>query len=230
MRAVLEVLAKKRPGTMCRFCCLGENGTGKSALARRIHQLSGRNKQPFAVINCPTLSEELLASELFGHTKGAFTGAVKDQRGRVEAADGGTLFLDEIGELSPSLQAEAFALCPRQTVRAPRRGQHHAHRRCARFSGDQPQPTQPKSRVAVFARTFFFASTLLSSRCRRYASEKKMWCRWRGAFSLFFARTGQRLPVSELTPETEEGHFLCSHTWPGNVRELRNAMERAAIF
>ena len=84
----------------------GENGTGKSALARALHAQSARRDRPFVVVNCPTLSEELLASELFGHARGAFTGAVKDQPGRVDAADGGTLFLDEIGELPVALQAK----------------------------------------------------------------------------------------------------------------------------
>ena len=86
----------------------GESGTGKTVLARMIHNLSPRARGPFVVVNCPTLSEELLASKLFGHAKGAFTGAVRDQAGRVEAAEGGTLFLDEIGENLPSLQAESF--------------------------------------------------------------------------------------------------------------------------
>src|SRR5581483_6603774 len=84
----------------------GESGTGKSVLARHIHALSPRRQRPFVVVNCPTLSEELLTSELFGHAKGAFTGAVRDQAGRVEAAEGGTLFLDEIGDIAPSLQAK----------------------------------------------------------------------------------------------------------------------------
>ena len=84
----------------------GESGTGKSVLARWIHSLSPRSRHPFVVVNCPTLSEELLASELFGHAKGAFTGAVRDQPGRVEGAEGGTLFLDEIGDIAPALQAK----------------------------------------------------------------------------------------------------------------------------
>src|SRR4029079_16119001 len=84
----------------------GETGTGKTALARALHEQSARRARPFAVVNCPTLSEELLASELFGHARGAFTGAVRDQPGRVEAADGGTLLLDEMGEISPGLQAK----------------------------------------------------------------------------------------------------------------------------
>ncbi len=84
----------------------GENGTGKGVLARLLHAESPRREFPFVVINCPTLSEELLTSELFGHTRGAFTGAVRDQPGRVEAAEGGTLFLDEVAEIPPNLQAK----------------------------------------------------------------------------------------------------------------------------
>ena len=84
----------------------GESGTGKGVLARALHAASPRRERPFVVVNCPTLSEELLASELFGHARGSFTGAVRDQPGRIEAAEGGTVFLDEIGEISPALQAK----------------------------------------------------------------------------------------------------------------------------
>src|SRR5947209_9352417 len=105
MRAVLDILARaaKSEATVL---LRGESGTGKGVLARILHAQSARASGPFVVVNCPTLSEELLASELFGHAKGAFTGAIRDQAGRVEAAQGGTLFLDEIGEVSPALQAK----------------------------------------------------------------------------------------------------------------------------
>ena len=105
LRAVFEV-ARKAASSDAPVLLRGESGTGKSVLARWIHSLSPRSRHPFVVVNCPTLSEELLTSELFGHAKGAFTGAVRDQPGRVEAAEGGTLFLDEIGDISPSLQAK----------------------------------------------------------------------------------------------------------------------------
>src|SRR5262249_57832549 len=84
----------------------GESGTGKGVLARALHAQSARAGQPFVMVNCPTLSEELLASELFGHARGAFTGAVRDQPGRVEAAQGGTLFLGEVSDIAPGLQAK----------------------------------------------------------------------------------------------------------------------------
>ncbi|HEY3358476.1 MAG TPA: sigma-54 dependent transcriptional regulator, partial [Polyangia bacterium] len=105
MRAALEMLVRAAVSDTP-ILLRGESGTGKGILARTAHAHSRRAARPFVTVNCPTLSEELLASELFGHAKGAFTGAVRDQAGRVEAAEGGTLFLDEIGEISPGLQAK----------------------------------------------------------------------------------------------------------------------------
>jgi transcriptional regulator with PAS, ATPase and Fis domain len=98
-------LATRAAGSDAPILLRGENGTGKSTLARLIHARSKRVGKPYVTVSCPTLPEELLASELFGHAIGAFTGAVRDQAGRVEAAESGTLLLDEIGEISPALQA-----------------------------------------------------------------------------------------------------------------------------
>src|SRR6266542_3570784 len=113
MQSALEV-SGRAAGHDVALLLRGENGTGKGVLARLLHSRSARRDRPFVLVNCPTLSEELLASELFGHARGAFTGAVKDQEGRVEAAEGGTVFLDEIGEISPALQA--CASWPRRTA------------------------------------------------------------------------------------------------------------------
>ena len=129
----------------------GENGTGKGVLARLLHAGSVRRERPFVVVNCPTLSEELLASELFGHARGAFTGAVRDQPGRVEAADGGTLFLDEIGELSPALQAKLLRFL--QDKQFERVGEHdHPVGRRAHRRRHQPRPRGRCARRAASAR------------------------------------------------------------------------------
>jgi NtrC-family two-component system response regulator AlgB len=108
MRSVMEIVHRAAQADVS-VLFRGRSGTGKGVLARAMHFESKRRERPFVTINCPTLTEDLLASELFGHTKGAFTGAVRDQPGRVEAAEGGTLFLDEIGELPGGMQASGWA-------------------------------------------------------------------------------------------------------------------------
>jgi NtrC-family two-component system response regulator AlgB len=114
----------------------GESGTGKGVLARALHAQSARSGHPFVTINCPTLSQELLASELFGHARGAFTGAVRDQPGRVEVAEGGTLFLDEVSEIAPALQAKLLRfLQEKEFERVGRKSD--AARRCTGGGRDQ---------------------------------------------------------------------------------------------
>ena len=151
MRAALEVIAQVARADAT-VLLRGENGTGKGVLARALHVQSKRKARPFVVVNCPTLSEELLASELFGHAKGAFTGAVSDQPGKVEAAQGGTLFLDEVGEISPALQVKLFAIPAGKAVRANRRKPLSASRR-AGGRGDQSRPGSRRS-LRAFSRRF----------------------------------------------------------------------------
>ena len=105
MRALREVISRAAAHDVP-VLFHGESGTGKSVLARILHEMSPRKTRPFAVVNCPALNEELLASEMFGHVQGAFTGAVRDRVGRVEAAEGGTLFLDEVAEMPAAMQAK----------------------------------------------------------------------------------------------------------------------------
>jgi NtrC-family two-component system response regulator AlgB len=203
----------------------GENGTGKTMFARRLHERSARASRPFVVVNCPTLSEELLASELFGHARGSFTGAVKDQPGRVEAAEGGTLFLDEIGELPPSLQAKLLRfLQDKQFERIGERTTRQADVRIvAATNRDLPADVKAgRFREDLLYRLNTFEVTVPALRERR---EDLLALARR--FAAFFARATQQRPL-ELTHEAEDA--LMRYEWPGNIRELRNAIERAVIL
>jgi NtrC-family two-component system response regulator AlgB len=221
MRALLDVLDKAARHDVP-VLLSGENGTGKSALARRVHQTSGRAKGPFVVVNCPTLSEELLASELFGHVRGAFTGAVRDQPGRVESADDGTLFLDEIGELSPTLQAKLLRFVQEKAFE--RVGENTTRtadvRIVAATNRDLPaEVAAGRFREDLLYRlnTFELAVPPLRQRREDIAPLGRR-------FLAFFAR-GRAL---ELDADAEAA--LVAYAWPGNLRELRNAMERATIL
>ncbi|HEX2570461.1 MAG TPA: sigma-54 dependent transcriptional regulator [Polyangia bacterium] len=225
VRQLLAILAKAATHDVS-VLLRGENGTGKSVLARQLHTLSGRSAKPFVVVNCPTLSPELLASELFGHARGAFTGAVKDQEGRVEAAEGGTLFLDEIGELPPSLQAKLLRfLQDRQFERLGENQTRTAHVRIVAATNRdiEAEVAAGRFRQDLLFRLNTFEITVPPLRERR---EDILPLAYR--FLALFAESEQGAPPSTLSPEAEAA--LLAYDWPGNLRELRNAMERAAIL
>lgn len=203
----------------------GESGTGKSLLARLIHQWSPRQAKPFGVVSCPSLSADLLESELFGHVKGAFTGAVRDQLGRVATCEGGTLLLDEIGDLPLPLQPKLLRfLQDREYERLGEGSTRRADLRViAATSMDlQAAVKEGRFREELFYRLNVFEITLppLRERVEDIGPLAEQ-------FLIFFARQNHR----RLLGFTEEAtRLLKCHSWPGNVREFRNVVERAVIL
>jgi NtrC-family two-component system response regulator AlgB len=224
MRTVLEVVqraAKSEATVLLR----GESGTGKGVLARLLSTQSPRSSRPFVVVNCPTLSEELLASELFGHTKGAFTGAIRDQPGRVEMAQGGTLFLDEIGEISPGLQAKLLRFL--QDKQFERIGENKTRRADVRVLAATNRDLETDVKTGRFREDLLYRLNVIEIHIPPLRERPEDILRLARQFLEFFARSARR-PTPELSQTAEQA--LLAYPWPGNVRELRNAIERAVIL
>lgn len=205
----------------------GETGTGKEVVAKAVHRLSSRAGKPFVVLNCAAIPETLLEAELFGHTRGAFTGAVQSRTGRIEAAHGGTLFLDEIGEMPMALQAKMLRFL--ECGELQRVGDNETVRVDVRVIAATHQPLEKlASRVGV-ERTFRLdlyhrlAVFPLDVPALRERMEDV------GLLAEhFLEQMGKDMPRKRLTIEAEAK--LHEHHWPGNVRELMHVLERGAIL
>ncbi len=224
MRAALETIARAAPSE-APVLLRGESGTGKGVLAHALHAQSRRAARPFLTVSCPTLSAELLASELFGHARGAFTGAVRDQIGRVEAAEGGSLFLDEVGEIAPPLQAKLLRFI--QDHQFERVGETRTRRADVRIVAATNRDLAQDVRDGRFREDLLFRLNVIEVHVPPLRERPEDIVRLARGFLAFFARAAGR-PAPELAREAEAA--LCAHPWPGNVRELRNAMERATIL
>lgn len=224
MHAALQIIERAGPSDAT-VLLRGENGTGKGVLARALHLRSPRRERPFVVVNCPTLSEELLASELFGHARGAFTGATRDQPGRVEAAQGGTLFLDEIGEISPALQTKLLRFL--QDREFERLGEGHTRRADVRVVAATNRDLEADVRAGKFREDLLYRLNVVEVWVPALRERQEDIERLAGRFLAFFAAAARR-PGLELSPAAAEA--LRGYGWPGNVRELRNAIERATIL
>ncbi len=223
MKAVFDLIARAADSDAS-VLLRGENGTGKGVLARALHAQSSRAARPFVTVNCPTLSEDLLASELFGHARGAFTGAVRDQIGRVEAAEGGTLFLDEIGEISPGLQAKLLRFL--QEKQFERIGENRTRRADVRVVAATNRDLEADVAVGRFREDLLYRINVIEVTVPPLRERCEDLPRLARRFLEFFAHSSGRL-APNLSRETEQ--ILLSYNWPGNIRELRNAMERALI-
>ena len=224
MRAVLEVVGRAAQADVS-VLFKGVSGTGKSVFARAMHLQSKRRDRPFVTINCPTLTEDLLASELFGHTKGAFTGAIRDQPGRVETAEGGTLFLDEIGDMPAGMQAKLLRFLQERCFE--RVGESRTRKANVRVVAATNRDLDADVTTGRFREDLLFRLNVIEIRVPSLRERREDILPMARRFLTFFARVVGR-PVPELSPDA--ARVLVDYAWPGNVRELRNTIERAVIL
>ncbi len=198
----------------------GESGTGKDLLARAIHNTSPRAKQPFIVINCAAIPETLLEAELFGYTKGAFTGASQSRIGRVHAAHGGTLFLDEIGEMPLSLQSKILRFLEQGEVQ--RIGGTDTLKVDCRVIAATNVDLKKVVKAGQFREDLYYRLAIFPVQLPSLRE------RMEDVDALSAGFLARFFPGAVLHPDARAQ--LLQHTWPGNVRELRNVIERACVF
>lgn len=204
---------------------LGPSGTGKTILARRIHDLSERADEPFVTVSCPSLSRELLESELFGHAKGAFTGAVADAWGKVHAAEGGTLFLDEIGELPLEIQPKLLRLL--QDWEYERVGESRTRKADIRVISATNRDIQDEVAAGRFREDLLYRLNVISIHLPRLAERPADIAHHAENYLKLF-RDRQNRP--NLTFSDDARSALNRYSWPGNLREMSNIIERAVIL
>ncbi len=224
MRALYQFISKVAPSDST-ILLLGESGTGKELAARAIHANSARARRPFVAINCATLSETLLESELFGHEKGAFTGAVAQKRGKLELADGGTIFLDEVGEMALNIQAKFLRVL--QEREFERVGGTRPIKVNVRIVAATNRDLEEAIRTGDFRRDLYYRLNVISfvlAPLRERREDIPLLANY------FAVECGKRARHKPLRVSTEARSYLTDYDWPGNVRELENIIERAAVL
>ena len=204
---------------------LGESGTGKEALARALHEMGPRARKEFVAINCAAIPENLLESELFGHEKGAFTGAVRQVQGRIEQANGGTLFLDEIGEMPVALQAKLLRFLQDQTFE--RVGGRQQIKVDVRVVSATNQPLEEQAAAGKFRGDLLYRLNGIAVRIpplRERGEDAALLARW------FLAHESQAMGRRNRGFDAAALAAIAAHPWPGNVRELQNRVRRAALM
>ncbi|PWT83816.1 MAG: Fis family transcriptional regulator [Blastocatellia bacterium] len=224
MRQLRDQVAMAAP-TNGRVLIYGENGTGKELVARTIHAMSRRRASSFVEVNCAALPEELIESELFGHVRGAFTGAVADRRGKFEIADGGTIFLDEIGDMSLKTQAKVLRVLQEQTMEAV--GGTTRIRVDARVLAATNKDLQVEIRSGRFREDLYFRLNVIPIFVPPLRDRPDDIALLADHFMAEFAREyGRRIKTFDPAAISVIQRYL----WPGNVRELRNVIERLMIM
>ena len=203
----------------------GESGTGKELVARAIHRNSTRASKPYVAINCAAIAENLLESELFGHEKGAFTGAIAQKKGKLESAEGGTVFLDEIGELAPMLQAKMLRVL--QEREFERVGSTKTIKLDIRLIAATNRDLEEEVRKGGFREDLFYRLNVVSMRMPGLRERREDISLLASYFAAKYAKRANRNVVG-ISPQARA--FLLNYDWPGNVRELENAIERAVVL
>jgi Nif-specific regulatory protein len=224
MQRVYHFISKVAP-TDSTVLIVGESGTGKELAARAIHRNSKRSLKPFMAVNCAALAETLLESELFGHEKGAFTGAIAQKKGRLETADGGTLFLDEIGELSPALQVKLLRVL--QEREFERVGGMQTIKVDIRVIAATNKNLEEAIESREFRQDLFYRLNVVSFEMPPLRERPEDIMMLANYFANKYGPTCNR----KLTGISAEARtFLLNYDWPGNVRELENAIERSVVL
>src|SRR5437667_1609387 len=221
---VYKFISKAAP-TDATVLISGESGTGKELAARAIHQNSKRADKPFMAVNCAALAESLLESELFGHEKGAFTGALVQKKGRLEVADGGTVFLDEIGELSPSLQVKLLRVL--QEHEFERVGGTRTIKVDIRVVAATNKDLEQAIAQGTFRQDLYYRLNVVQLELPRLRQRPEDIPLLASYFATKYADKCNRR-VTGISPEAKAR--LIGYDWPGNVRELENAIERAVVL
>ena len=224
MQAVVDV-AFKAANSDATVLILGASGTGKSVLARGMHARSPRRGHAFVTVSCPSLSRELLESELFGHVKGSFTGAITDTQGKVAAADGGTLFLDEIGDLPLEIQSKLLRLL--QEREYERVGEAKPRRANVRVVSATNRELHDAVREGRFREDLYYRLNVISLRLPPLRDRLQDLEQIAKRHLDFFSHKGGKT-FRGFSAEALEA--MRSYSWPGNLRELRNVVERAVIL
>ncbi|HUS37415.1 MAG TPA: sigma-54 dependent transcriptional regulator [Verrucomicrobiae bacterium] len=224
INAVLRMI-ERVADTDSTILILGESGTGKELVARMLHFNSGRRNAPFVPINCSALPENLLESELFGHRKGSFTGAINDKKGLFHEADGGTIFLDEIGTMPPLLQSRLLRVLQEKEVR--RVGDNAPVAVNVRVLAATNEPLEKRIKEGTFREDLYYRLNVIPIPlpALRERSEDIPLLIAHFLKGKVHPRTGKPFQLTRTAIEA-----LCAHDWPGNVRELENAIERACAL
>lgn len=224
LQRVYQLISKVAP-TDSTVLIFGESGTGKELAARAIHRNSKRADKPFIAVNCAALAESLLESELFGHEKGAFTGALLQKKGRLEIADGGTIFLDEIGDLSPALQTKLLRVL--QEREFERVGGNRTVKIDVRLLAATNRDLEDAIKKAAFRQDLYFRLNVVKLTMPPLRERREDIPLLANYFAHKYAEKCNRKVIGIAS---EARKRLMTYDWPGNVRELENAIERAVVL